>query len=60
MCAIKSKPYGWDLRKKTKLVQKTQKGHLWTIYIFSKVVQALETIFTAILHHISLWHHVCN
>ena len=46
MCAIRSKAYGWDLRKKAKISSKnTQKGHLWTFYNFPKTVQAVETIF---------------
>ena len=45
MCAIMSKPYGWELRKTTKVVKKTQKDHFWTFYFFSKTVQAIETTF---------------
>ena len=44
---------GWDLRKKAKISSKnTKKKHFWTFYISSKTVQAIETIFTVILHHI--------
>ena len=46
MCAIISKAYGWDLRKKAKISSNnTKKGHLWTFYNFPKTVQAIETIF---------------
>ena len=53
MCAIRSNPYGWDLRKIAKnQFKRYRKGHFWTFYIFSKTVQAIETIFTVILYHI--------
>ena len=45
MCAIMSKPYGWDMRKTSKVVKKTQKDHFWTFYFFCKTVQAIETTF---------------
>ena len=46
MCAIRSKQYGWDLRKKAKISSKnTKKAIFWTFYIFSKTVQAIETTF---------------
>ena len=45
MCAIRSKPYIWDLKKKGKIIKKTRKRPFSTFYIFSKTVQAIETIF---------------
>ena len=45
MCAIRSKPYSWDLRKKAKISSKNKKKHFWTFYISSKIVQAIETTF---------------
>ena len=46
MCAIRSKPYRWDLRKKANISSKnTKKKHFWTFYISLKIVQAIETTF---------------
>ena len=45
MCAIRSKTYGWDLRKKDKISSKNTKKLFWTFYISSKTVQAIETTF---------------
>ena len=45
---------GWDLKKKAKISSKnTKKKHFWTFYFSSKAVQAIETIFTFILYHIT-------
>ena len=57
MCAIMSKPYGWDLRKTPKVVKKTQKDHFWTFYFFSKTVQAIETTFYS--HSTSFYGTMC-
>ena len=59
MCAIRSKPYGWDLRKKDKSSSKnTKKKHFWTFYISSKTVQAIETTFYS--HSTSYYGTVCT
>ena len=58
MCAIISKPYGSNLRKKAKISsKKTQKKHLWTFYNSSKTVQAIETTFYS--HSTSYYGTVC-
>ena len=57
MCAIMSKPYGWDLRKTSKVVKKTQKDHFWTFYFFCKTVQAIETTFYS--HSTSFYGTMC-
>ena len=51
MCAIRSKPYGWDLRKKEKVSSKNTNKAFWTFYLLSKTVQAIDRIFKVILHH---------
>ena len=53
MCAIRSKPHGWDLRKIAKISSKTQEKPFLDFLYFLKTVQAIETIFTVILHHIT-------
>ena len=57
MCAIRSKPYGWNLRKKAKTSSKTQKKSFWTFYISSKTVQAIETTFYS--HYTSYYGTMC-
>ena len=59
MCAIRLKPYGWDLRKKAKISSKNthKKKHFWTFYISSKTVQAIETTFYS--HSTSYYGTVC-
>ena len=57
MCAIRSKPYGWNLRKKAKISSKNTKKHFWTFYISSKTVQAIETTFYS--HSTSFYGTVC-
>ena len=53
MCAVMSKPYGWDLRKTLKEVKKTQKD-LFGFFIFpQKLYKQLKRLFTVILHHIT-------
>ena len=55
MCAIRSKQYGWDLRKKAKTIfkKKTQKGH-FGLFIFSqKLCMRMKRFFTVILHRIT-------
>ena len=57
MCAIRSKPYGWDLRKKAKIISKDTKKHFWIFYISSKTVQAIETTFYS--HSTSYYGTMC-
>ena len=57
MCAIRPKPYGWDLRKKDKISSKNTKKHFWTFYISSKTVQAIETTFYS--HSTSFYGTMC-
>ena len=38
--------------EKTKLVQKTQKGHFWTFLFPQKLCTRMKRFFTVILHHI--------
>ena len=53
MCAIKSKPYGWDLRKKDKISSKNTKKNIFGLFIFpQKLCRRLKLLFTVILHHI--------
>ena len=59
MCANRSKPYGWDLRKEAKISSKdTKKKHFWIFYISSKTVQAIETTFYS--HYTSLYGTMCS
>ena len=55
MCAVMSKPYGWDLRKTSKVVEKTQKDLF--VFFSSKTVQAIETTFYS--HSTSYYGTVC-
>ena len=57
MCAVMSKPYGWDLKKTPKVVKKTQKDHFWTFYFFCETVQAIETTFYS--HSTSFYGTMC-
>ena len=57
MCAIRSKPYGWDLRKKAKIISKDTKKHFWIFYVSSKTVQAIETTFYS--HSTSYYGTMC-
>ena len=57
MCAVTSKPYGWDLRKTPKVVKKTQKDLFGFFYFSSKTVQAIETTFYS--HSTSYYGTVC-
>ena len=58
MCAIRSKPYGWDLKRKDKISSKNTKGHFCTFYISSKTVQAIETTFY--IHSTSYYRTMCS
>ena len=58
MCAIRSKPYGWDLTTKAKISSKnTKKKHFCSFYISSKIVQAIETTFYS--HSTSYYGTMC-
>ena len=56
MCAIRSKSYSWDLRKKAKSSSKNTKKFLDFLY-FLKTVQAIETTFYS--HSTSYYGTVC-
>ena len=50
MCAIRSKPYGSDLRRKAKIDSKNPKN-LFGLFIFpQKLRRRLKRFFTVILH----------
>ena len=54
VCAIRSKPYGWDLRKKDKISSKTTKKNIFGLFIFpQKLCRRLKRLLTVILHHIT-------
>ena len=54
MCAIRSKQYGWDLRKKAKISSKNTKKAIFGLFIFSqKLCRRLKRLFTVILHQIT-------
>ena len=57
MCAIRLKPYGWNLRKKAKISLKNTKKYIWTFYISSKTVHAIET--TLYSHSTSYYGSMC-
>ena len=59
MCAIRSKPYSWDLRKKAKDSSKNTKKNIFGLFIFpQKLCRLLKRLFTVI--HIILGLHVCS
>ena len=45
MCAIRSKPYGWDLKKKATISSENTKKTFLDFLYSSKTVQAIQTIF---------------
>ena len=54
MYAIRSKPYGWDLRKEAKISSKNTKQNNFGLFIFpQKLRRRLKRFFTVILHHIT-------
>ena len=53
VCAIRLKPYGWDLRKKAKFSSKDTKKPFWIFYISQKLCRRLKRLFTVVLHHIT-------
>ena len=54
MCAIRSKPYGWDLRKKAKISSKNTQKNIFGLFIFpQKLSRRLKRLFTVILQHIT-------
>ena len=57
MCAIRSKPYGSDLRRKVKIDSKNPKKPFWTFHSSSKTAQAIETIFYS--HSTSYYGTMC-
>ena len=58
MCAVRSKPYGWDLKKKAKIRSKNPKKTCLDFFlIFSKTVQAIETTFYS--HSTSYYRTMC-
>ena len=53
MCAIRSKPYGWNLRKKAKISSKNTKKNIFGLFIFpNKLCRRLKRLFTVTLLHI--------
>ena len=58
MCAIRSKQYSWDLRKKAKIcLKKHRKGHFGLLIFSPKTVHANETIFYS--HSTSYYGTMC-
>ena len=57
MCAIRSKQYGWDLRKKAKIILKNTKSHFGLFIFSAKTVHANETIFYS--HSTSYYGTMC-
>ena len=57
MCAIMSKPYGWDLRKNAESSLKNTKRPLLDFLFFSKTVHAIETTFYS--HSTSYYGTMC-
>ena len=54
MCAVSSKPYGWDLRKNAESSSKNTKKNIFGLFIFpQKLCKRLKRLFTVILHHIT-------
>ena len=54
MCAIRSKLYSWDLRRKAKISSKNTKKNTFGLFIFpQKLGSRLKLLFTVILHHIT-------
>ena len=54
MCAIRSKLYSWDLRRKAKISSKNTKKKHFGLFIFpQKLGSRLKLLFTVILHHIT-------
>ena len=54
LCAIGSKPYGWDLKKKATISSKNTKKNIFGLFIFpQKLCSRLKLLFTVILHHIT-------
>ena len=53
MCAIRSKPYGWNLRKKDKISSKNTKKNIFGLFLFpQKLCRRLKRLFTVTLLHI--------
>ena len=54
LCANRSKPYGWDPRKKAKISSKDTKKNNFGFFMFpQKLCRRLKRLFTVFLHHIT-------
>ena len=59
MCAIRSKPYGWDLKKKATISSKNTKKNIFGLFIFLKNCAGDSNDFLKSFY-IILGHHACN